>query len=154
MFSYFLPDDDIKPSLLIRCKVDKKKADYEEISYMDLRDLATNQFSTIVQEIRSIHEKIESLGNLYNDLNARMTKIEMLTETTVDELIGYYLTIFQNMDNDVHAIKKNLIEDLGRNAALSMVKKIHAVIQHVTVEDELMDKIADVMHILEEVDND
>lgn len=157
MFFSFIQKSDIKENFIIRVKKEERKEQQKgktlenkscEIS--DIKDLMGTQFQSLVQEILLMHEKIDKTSNLYKVIGERVKKIEDLMESTIDEMIGHYLIIFQNMDNDLAAIKKNLIEDLGKKSALSMIKKMHIVLQDAACEDTIKEKVAQILKILEE----
>jgi hypothetical protein len=79
-----------------------------------------------------------------------MKRIEVITNTTVEELISYYLMIFQNLDNEDQAIKKNLMEDLGKNAAISIINQMEKVMKTHACDPQLKERILHIRELLQD----
>jgi len=149
MYSSFMRKDDVKSKFILKPKNGSRhhtggngKSELNS-QFRDLKDIVAGQFSTIVEEIRIMHDRLKGL-------NDRMSKIEFIAGTTVDEVISYYLTIFQNLDNDTDAAKKNLIEDLGRNTAQNLVDQMDKVIQNIACDDLVRERVSRIKEALEE----
>lgn len=147
MFSSFFSDDEVKPKFVIRDngKSDKMPSldiDANLVEQMsDIKDLVGKQFETIVEEIRTLHAKIE-------EIDTRMSKVEVVADTTIDELVSYYLTIFKNLDSDADDAKKKLIEELGKNTALNLIDQMEKVMHNISCDEEMREKISQIKELL------
>lgn len=106
-------------------------------------------FENIAFATNGLIEKVNALIQKQNEMEMRISKIELVTESTIEEIIQYYLYIFQNTGDDLQDLKRKLLDDMGKNSMLFTLKKIEKTLEPKEVDPSIKKKIRNMIEAIE-----
>ncbi len=103
-------------------------------------DLA-NKINLFDTEIKKIEKRIDNI-------ESRVSMIEIATESSIEEIIKYFLLIFNNLNDKTDKNKKILIKEIGRDSTLTMLKKMKLVIESQKVNKILLKNVNNLIEMV------
>lgn len=150
----FYSIDDVKDSCRIKFDAECNRAldDGVKDDIHSIKMVMGEYFENIAFATNELTKKVNDLVKKQNEIDTRISKVELVTESTIEEIIQYYLYIFQNTDDDIEDLKQKLVDDVGKNSMIFTLKKMKKVIETKNVDSSIKERIAKIIESMENGD--
>jgi len=154
LFFSYVSFEDVKRSCIMQ-QTEKRFFSFDDKNNDDMHTLklfVKSYFESLSSGVNDLLLKVQEIADHQNDLNHRMKKLELFSETTADELLKYYIEVFKDVERNPDEIRNVFINGLGKNNVIILMKKIQEYIElQFPQEKKLVDKIS---YLIEVLDND
>jgi methyl-accepting chemotaxis protein len=160
IFFYSIDKNEIDEKFIItdttpakECEKPKENDSNGKISKLEedlhsLKMISGNYFQSISEGITELSLTLKKVKEKQDNFERRITEIEKITDSTVDELTNIILEILQNANEDPKMVKKNLVKEVGENSVMITLQKVKSVIEKKNRSSKYIDKIDNVLKLL------
>ena len=103
LFFSYVPFEDVGTSCVMKLgkniNVDFSQEESKD-NVHSLKLFIKSYFESISSGVNDLFTKVEEISKQQSKLENRMKKLELFSETTADELLGYYIEVFNNINKD------------------------------------------------------